>query len=167
MGGVTIHKQLANENHPYPRKRKLAVKLDRSEPSSKMQKGKWYAHVHQIKIYNPKFGTRWLGTSRLIRKLKQKFGSRYFPKQNYAIYSRPMKGSYIPRNSAAPHFSYQVANSNNRRTNMSNRLLENQGHQQAKVPVYYNQHFNNPHPTQFLPEHNQNFFQRSVVHGMG
>ena len=61
MNGVTLHKQLARENHPYPRRQKLAVKIDRSEPSSRLKTGKFYLYFHQLKIYNPEIGSRWLG----------------------------------------------------------------------------------------------------------
>ena len=81
MQGVTLHKQLALESHPYPRRQKLAVRIERSGPSSRLLTGKYYLHAHQVKIYNPKLGTRWLGTGRLIRKLVAAFGSSYHPKQ--------------------------------------------------------------------------------------
>ena len=81
MPGVTLHQQLAIEKHPYPRRNKLAVKIDRGEPCSRLEVGKYYLHVHQIKIYNPELGTRWLGTRRLIQKLVRAFGCKYHPKQ--------------------------------------------------------------------------------------
>ena len=59
MKGVTLHEQLASENHPYPRRQKLAVKIDRNQPSSRLKKGKFYLHVHQKKIWNPELGFRW------------------------------------------------------------------------------------------------------------
>ena len=89
LNGVTLHKQLAQENQPYPRRQKLAVKIDRAKPSSKLKNGKYYLHVHQIKIYNPEIGTRWLGTGRLIRKLVNAFGNKYHPKHKIGSNQTP------------------------------------------------------------------------------
>ena len=80
LEGVTLHEQLRKEDHPYPRKNKLSVRIDRSEPCSRLIEGKYYIHVHQVKMNNPRIGTRWLGTTRLVKKLKEAFGSSYNPK---------------------------------------------------------------------------------------
>ena len=50
LNGVTIHNQLQTELGRSPRRHKLAVKIPRAEPSSRLLVGKWYIHVHQIKI---------------------------------------------------------------------------------------------------------------------
>ena len=74
MHGVTLHQQLAVETGKYPRRHKLAVKLiNRVGPSSKLVVGKWYLHAHQVKIYNQALGSRWLGTKKLVYKLKMTF----------------------------------------------------------------------------------------------
>ena len=81
MNGVTIHQQLTLEPGKYPRKHKLSVWLiDRPGCSSKLEAGKWHAHVHQLKIYHPDLGSRWLGAGRSVRKLKMTFGEAYHPR---------------------------------------------------------------------------------------
>ena len=82
MPGVTLHQQLSAEKYPFPRRHKLAVKIQRSGPNSKLKTGKFYIHAYQIKIYNPKEGSRWLGTGRLVQKLKRRFGAAYHPRPN-------------------------------------------------------------------------------------
>ena len=91
MNGVTLHHQLVVETGRYPRRHKLAVKLqNRQGPSSKLEAGKWYLHVHQIKIYNQEHGSRWLGTRRLVYKLKKTFGEAYHPRPSFlTTYSQP------------------------------------------------------------------------------
>ena len=84
---MTLHQQLLAEKRLYPRRHKLAVKIQRSEPSSKLKAGKYYVHAYQVKIYNPELGSRWLGTSRLVQKLKRKFGSAYHPRPNRVLTS--------------------------------------------------------------------------------
>ena len=123
LNGVTLHKQLAKENHPYPRRQKLAVKLDRSEPSSRLKKGKFYLHVHQIKIYNPEIGTRWLGTGRLIKKLMSTFGAKYHP-----------------RKKASNNTQYQTT------VNTINRVNHNYQKYSSQMPVFLNHQKQHPYP---------------------
>ena len=84
--GVTLHQQLSIESGKYPRRHKLAVKTeDRLGLSSRLEVGKWYLHVHQVKILNPELGTRWLGTGRLIQRLKAVFGDAYYPRPKSSL----------------------------------------------------------------------------------
>ena len=112
MKGVTIHKQLLKENHPYPRRQKLAVKIDRPVPSSRLKQGKYYAHVHQVKIYNRSIGTRWLGTRRFIKKLVTAFGSSYYPKQRQGVkvHANPKEKNATPV--ISNHVNYQQVSHN-------------------------------------------------------
>ena len=85
FNGVTLHKQLELEIERIPRRQKLAVRILRDEPSSRLQKGRWYLHVHQIKFLiggNKSHEWRSLDTKRLIRKLRSTFGSYYHPRLN-------------------------------------------------------------------------------------
>ena len=46
LPGVTLHQQLIKEVNPFPRRLKLAVKLKRKHPSSKLKEGTFYIHVY-------------------------------------------------------------------------------------------------------------------------
>ena len=83
LNGVTIHKQLELETGRIPRRHKLAVRIIRNEPSSRLLKGKWYVHAHQIKIQLPTDSPnvwRKLHTAKLVRKLRSTFGACYHPR---------------------------------------------------------------------------------------
>ena len=80
MNGVTLHKQLMNETGNSSPRHKLSVNIKRSGPSCALEVGKWYIHAHQVKIYNPELGTRWLGTRRLVNRLQKTFGNAYNPR---------------------------------------------------------------------------------------
>ena len=83
FNGVTLHQQLQLETGRIPRRHKLAVRCPRNEPSSRLQKGRWYIHVHQIKIQSPSDNPRvWrkLNTTKLIRSLRSTFGPLYHPR---------------------------------------------------------------------------------------
>ena len=78
-----MHQQLELETGRIPRRHKLAVRCSRNEPSSRLQKGRWYIHVHQIKIQLPSDNPRaWrkLHTAKLIRNLRSTFGLLYHPR---------------------------------------------------------------------------------------
>ena len=148
----------------YPRRQKLAVKIDRNEPSSRLKIGKYYLHVHQIKIYNPALGTRWLGTGRLIRKLINTFGAKYHPKQKLMSQQKPSAVQFknLSGRRKAPH-SIQ--------TPVFRRYQHGNDHQNyTPIPVHLQ------HNQQFVPQLNlaykptpQNpcFFQTPAPHGMG
>ena len=91
--GVTIHQQLDLEHGRSPRRQKLAVKIPRAEPSSRLTAGKWYIHVHQVKMKLNIIGlTQWslLRLTRLIKILRRTFGQNYHPRSyDYKQYSRP------------------------------------------------------------------------------
>ena len=85
FNGVTLHKQLELEIGRIPRRQKLAVRIPRDEPSSRLQKGRWYIHAHQIKFLiggNKSHEWRSLNTKRLIRELRTTFESYYHPRLN-------------------------------------------------------------------------------------
>ena len=80
---MTIHKQLQTETGRSPRGHKLAVKIPRAEPSSRLLPGKWYIHAHQIKIASGVQGNNeWLKlrTRRLVRILRKTFRANYNPR---------------------------------------------------------------------------------------
>ena len=165
MNGVTLHRQLARENHPFPRRQKLAVKIKRSEPCSRLKQGKYYIHVHQIKICNPKIGTRWLGTRRLIQKLVEAFGSRYHPKQKNHSHEIPI----VEKNNVRvnhPHPQYMST----QQPLIPNQQSQNIYTRWTPGPIY---HANQPHyafqynqPSRVV-EQNRVFFQRQVQQGVG
>ena len=83
FNGVTLHQQLQLETGRIPRRHKLAVRCIRNEPSSRLQTGRWYIHVHQIKIQLPSDNPRVrrkLHTAKLIRSLRSTFGPLYHPR---------------------------------------------------------------------------------------
>ena len=83
LNGVTIHHQLQTELGRSPRRHKLAVKIPRAEPSSRLLAGKWYIHAHQVKIASCAQGdTKWLKlrTMRLVRILRKTFRANYNPR---------------------------------------------------------------------------------------
>ena len=83
LNGVTLHQQLEEETGLTPRRQKLAVRCQRDEPSSRLLKGRWYVHAHQIKIQLPSDNPnvwRKLQTAKLIRKLRSTFGPLYHPR---------------------------------------------------------------------------------------
>ena len=85
LSGVTIHKQLEPEHGMSPRRHKLAVKIPRGEPSCRLLAGRWYTHVHQIKMRsNVKGRTEWskLRSTRLIKTLIKTFRNNYHPRTN-------------------------------------------------------------------------------------
>ena len=63
-------------------KSKLAVKIPRCKPSSRLLVGRWYTHVHQIQMSSNDGFTEWskLRTARLTRILRKTFGSNYHPR---------------------------------------------------------------------------------------
>ena len=84
FNGVTLHHQLETETGRTPRKHKLAVRIHRDEPSSRLLKGSWYVHAHQIKILvgdcaQPDW--RKLRTNQLVSKLRTTFGNLYHPRR--------------------------------------------------------------------------------------
>ena len=85
LNGVTIHHQLETELGKSPRRHKLAVKIPRAEPSSRLHAGKWYIHAHQVKIASGVQGdTEWLKlrTMRLVKILRKTFRSNYIPRSS-------------------------------------------------------------------------------------
>eukprot|EP00495_Collosphaeridae_sp_1-RS-2012_P004739 TRINITY_DN4020_c0_g1_i1.p1 TRINITY_DN4020_c0_g1~~TRINITY_DN4020_c0_g1_i1.p1 ORF type:complete len:104 (+),score=7.55 TRINITY_DN4020_c0_g1_i1:211-522(+) len=96
MKGVTLYQQLLKETEKHPRRHKLSVNLyDQPEPSSRLKTGKWYAHVHQAKIYNSNVGSRWLGTGRLVQKLRDTFREAYYPRIEKPKDRTPRNNGYI------------------------------------------------------------------------
>ena len=80
MNGVTLHQQLKAEPEKKIRRHKFSINIKRNGPNYGLETGKWYTHAHQVKIYNLKIGSRWLGTKNLVRKLRTAFGSAYNPR---------------------------------------------------------------------------------------
>ena len=85
LSGVTIHKQLEVEHGRSPRRHKLAEKIPKAQPCSRLTPGKWYTHVHQVKLKTRVNGlTEWskLRSIRLIKTLRRTFGENYHPRSN-------------------------------------------------------------------------------------
>ena len=83
LNGVTIHHQLQPELGRSPRRQKLAVKIPRGEPSSRLHPGKWYLHAHQVKMASSIQGdSNWLKlrTKRLVKILRRTFRTNYHPR---------------------------------------------------------------------------------------
>ena len=103
LNGVTIHHQLQNELGRSPRRHKLAVKIPRGEPSSRLLAGKWYVHAHQVKIAShSQSHTEWLKlrTMRLVRILRKTFRANYNPRSSgWSSQSQIRKNSFRKRSS--------------------------------------------------------------------
>ena len=76
-----------------------------TQPSDRLKRGKWYIHVHQIKIYNQKLGTRWLGTRRLIKKLEAAFGKSYHPRNEVYRRTSPLQNMNNPNWNSNNYFN--------------------------------------------------------------
>ena len=103
LNGVTLHHQLQTELGRSPRRHKLAVRIPRAGPSSRLLKDKWYIHVHQIKVATSGQGdTKWLKlrTRRLVKILRKTFGQNYHPRTSA---SRKYHGSANSKKNYRPH----------------------------------------------------------------
>ena len=85
VSGLTNHQQLVPEYGRSPRRQKLAVKIPRAAPCSRLIASKWYTHIHQVKMKtwtNGVAGWSKLRSTRLIKILRRTFAQNYHPRSN-------------------------------------------------------------------------------------